>query len=1055
MKNDFIFRGSAAELDPELSDLLAREDERQASTIILVASESQAPDAVNDALASSFGNIYAEGYPREESRRQTQEEILDIEAELAHYRRYGDPRYYKGVEYADVLEALARRRAAELFAANGVSPDDLYINVQPLSGAPANNAVYTGLLQPGDTIMGLNLNDGGHLTHGSRANRSGKVYNAVPYFVDEETELLDYDAIEAIALEAKPQIIVAGYSAYPMVIDWQRFREIADKVGAYFLADIAHISGLVAAGVHPSPIGIADVVSTTTHKSLCGPRGAMLMTHRADLAKKIDRAVFPGEQGGPHLNTIAALAVALRLANTDQFRDLQHRIVANAQRLAQQLEQHGLRIVAGSSENHLLLVDTKSVSANGVHLSGDMAARILDLAGIVTNRNTIPGDKGAFNPTGIRIGTVWISQLGFGEAEVDKLAEAIGTVLNGCTPFTYTGLGGKELLRAKVDYTALQRGRQLVRDLRGLGDPTPVGNAISVRGDQAAAFLDLALTSDAAALAEGESQPAHLLGPDFDIATHVVRLEANRYALHFTDGMTARRAADWLAALSTGFVELGDVYARLPGSVVVETAPVGLADMADMLGRTFTWVGDLAARAGREALAIDADDEAAFADSKPHYVGIEQRPAAGDPLPSFTWEEPVDPPLLTTALHETHVALGARMVPFGGYDMPVWYTSVSEEHAAVRETAGLFDVSHMGVFDVSGPHAVALLNVVTTNDVTALDVGQSHYSYFLLPDGSVVDDLMVYRIGDERYMLVVNASNNDKDWAWLNAVNEGQVMIDAERPWVRVQHPAVVRDLRDPQHGADGRVDIALQGPRSTDIMLALAGDDAAVKAAIKRLPWTGVMTAEVGGFDLIISRTGYTGERVAYELFIHPDRSVDLWNALLAAGEAFDLKPCGLAARDSTRTEAGLPLYGHELAGPFALNPADAGFGSYVKVWKPFFVGRDAFLAHEAGRDRVVVRFRMNDKGVRRPETGDPLLDRRGKVVGHVTSCAIDEEGYLLGQGVLPLAMSQPETPVLVYQLGGGQRPIQVPDSIATGSRLPSPDAATVLTRFPQRKKR
>ncbi len=1055
MKNDFIFRGSAAELDPELSDLLAREDERQASTIILVASESQAPDAVNDALASSFGNIYAEGYPREESRRQTQEEILDIEAELAHYRRYGDPRYYKGVEYADVLEALARRRAADLFAANGVSPDDLYINVQPLSGAPANNAVYTGLLQPGDTIMGLNLNDGGHLTHGSRANRSGKVYNAVPYYVDEETELLDYDAIEALALETKPQIIVAGYSAYPMIIDWQRFREIADKVGAYFLADIAHISGLVAAGVHPSPIGVADVVSTTTHKSLCGPRGAMLMTHRADLAKKIDRAVFPGEQGGPHLNTIAALAVALRLANTDQFRELQHRIVANAERLAQQLEQHGLRIVAGSCENHLLLVDTKSVSANGVHLSGDMAARILDLAGIVTNRNTIPGDKGAFNPTGIRIGTVWISQLGFGEAEVDKLAEAIGTVLNGCTPFTLTGLGGKELLRAKVDYAALQRGRQLVRELRGLGDPAPVGNAISVRGDQTVAFLDLALTSDVAALAEGDSQPAHLLGPDIDSATRVVRLDGDRYVLHFTDGVTARRAADWLAALSTGFVELGDVYARLPGPVVVETAPLGLGDVADTLGRSFTWVADLAARVGREAPTIDAADEAAFAAGKPYFVGVAQRPAAGDPLPSFTWEEPADPPLLTTALHETHVALGARMVPFGGYDMPVWYTSVSEEHAAVRETAGLFDVSHMGVFDVSGPHAVALLNVVTTNDVTALDVGQSHYSYFLLPDGSVVDDLMVYRIGDERYMLVVNASNNDKDWAWLNAVNEGRVMIDAERPSARIQHPAVVRDLRDPQHGADGRVDIALQGPRSTDIMLALAGDDAALKAAIKRLPWTGVMMAEVGGFDLIISRTGYTGERVAYELFIHPDRSVDLWNALLAAGEAFDLKPCGLAARDSTRTEAGLPLYGHELAGPFALNPADAGFGSYVKVWKPFFVGRDAFLAHEVGRDRVVVRFRMNDKGVRRPETGDPLLDRRGKVVGHVTSCAIDEEGYLLGQGVLPLSLSEPETPLLVYQLGGGQRSIKVPDSIATGSRLPSPDAATVLTRFPGRKKR
>ncbi len=307
MTDDFIFHGSLSDLDPELLRVLRREDERQASTIILIASESEAPEAVTEALTSSLGNIYAEGYPREESRRQTQEAILDLDMELAYYRRYSDPRYYKGVEYADVVEALTRRRAAELFAANGVSPDRLYVNVQPLSGAPANSAVYTALLQPGDTIMGLNLNDGGHLSHGSTVNRSGKVYKSVPYFVNPETELLDYDAIERLALETRPKIIVAGYSAYPMIVNWTRFREIADACGAYLLADIAHISGLVAAGVHPSPIGIADVVSTTTHKSLCGPRGAMLMTHRADLAKKLDRAVFPGEQGGPHLNTIAAL----------------------------------------------------------------------------------------------------------------------------------------------------------------------------------------------------------------------------------------------------------------------------------------------------------------------------------------------------------------------------------------------------------------------------------------------------------------------------------------------------------------------------------------------------------------------------------------------------------------------------------------------------------------------------------------------------------------------------------------------------------------------------
>ena len=1047
MSDDFIFRGSMVEVDEAVKEIIDREDARQASTIILIASESEAPEAVAEALSSTFGNIYAEGYPREESRRQTEAEITDIDMELAHYRRYSDPRYYKGVENADIIEALARRRAAELFAANGISADNLYVNVQPLSGAPANSAVYTALLQPGDTILGLNLNDGGHLTHGSPVNRSGKVYKGVPYFVDTETEELDYDAIERTALEVKPQIIVAGYSAYPKIIDWKRFREIADMVGAYLLADIAHISGLVAAGVHPSPIGIADVVSTTTHKSLCGPRGAMLMTHRRDLARKLDRAVFPGEQGGPHINTIAALAVALKLAKTEQFRALQQRIVDNADRLAQQLQQHGIRVVGGGCENHLLLIDTKSVTHDGVHLTGDMGSRILDVAGIVVNRNTIPGDKGALSPTGIRMGTVWISQLGFGPEEIDLLAEAIAGVLKGSRPYVHSGTGGKRELRARVDYRALKRGREIVRRLRNVPEP-PAGMVVAVRGDDAPTFLNDALTSDVAVLGDGDSQPSHLFGPDIDFDATLQRIDANHFALHFDNNAAAAEAAEWLQALSDGYAQFDDVYARLPGPIVAQVIPADLGDV----------VGSALSRAAEAVGALRRDDtaapEAAFADSKPYFIGHERRSNAGNPLPPFRWEEPVDPPLLTTNLHETHKALGARMVPFAGYDMPVWYTSVSEEHAAVRETAGLFDVTHMGVLDARGPHALEFLNVVTGNDVAALTVGESQYSQFLLPDGSVVDDLMVYRVEDEVYLVVVNASNNDKDWAWLNAVNEGRVLIDSERPGAHIQHPADLRDLRDPQHGADARVDIALQGPRAADILIALSGDDPVFAKRLKGMRWAGVMRGNPGGFDLIISRTGYTGERVAYELFVHPDRAVELWNALMAAGEPLGMKPCGLAARDSTRTEAGLPLYGHEMAGAHDLNPADAGFGSFVKLWKPFFIGRRAFVDHEESRDRVVVRFRMNEKGVRRPETGDPVLDRRGKVVGHVTSCAIDAEGYLLGQAILPLSMSEPGTPLGVYQLGGGTRPIKAVDRTDVGSRLPMPDSAVVLTRFPERKK-
>ncbi|MCA9940520.1 MAG: glycine cleavage system aminomethyltransferase GcvT [Anaerolineales bacterium] len=1056
MPTDFLFQGGIADLDPALTELVQREAQRQRDTVILIPSESIAPPAVLDALVTPFANIYAEGYPREESRRQTEAEILDYDMEMALYRRQGDPRYYKGVEYADLLEALARRRAAELFAANGVGADNLYVNVQPLSGGPANSAIYTALLQPGETIMGLNLNDGGHLSHGSKVNRSGQVYNSVPYFVDKDTELLDYDAIEAQVLAVKPKIIVAGYSAYPAIVDWQRFRAIADKVGAYLSADISHISGLVVAGVHPSPVGVADVVMTTTHKSLCGPRGAMIITHRADLAKKLDRAVFPGEQGGPHLNTIAALAVALRLAGTEQFRQLQQRIARNARRLSEQLEARGLRLVGGVSENHLLMIDAKSIDRDGAYLSGDMAARILDIAGIVTNRNTIPSDTSAFSATGVRLGTVWISQLGYGDAEIDKLAEAIATALHGCVPFTYSGPGGKTLRRAKIEYAALQRARELVRELTQ-GDAAATGSGsfiaealqtaadlvhdlkdvvsgeaaldtVEVRGEDAVAFLNLALASNVAALADGESQASRWYAPTGDVAATVHRQTVSHFFVRFADADTAEMAATYFRDLSDGFVQFGDVYAKLPGPVAVKRV-MAMKQMP--------------------APNPHAD---AVAGSKPYFVGCEA--LAGDAaLPPFTWREPEDAPLRTTSLHQTHRDMGARMVPFGGWDMPVWYTSVSEEHAAVRQTAGLFDVSHMGVLEASGPYAAEFLNMVTTNDINTLSVGQSHYTYLLFPDGSVVDDLLVYRRGPQKYMLVVNASNNDKDWAWLTAVNEGRVMLDPKRPWVKVQRPCVLRDLRDPRWGDECRVDIALQGPRSMDILLALV-DDRELAARVKKLPWAGLMEGRVGGFDIVISRTGYTGERVAYELFVHPDMAPAFWQALLAAGELFGIKPCGLAARDSTRTEAGLPLYGHELAGPLGLNPGDAGFASYVKLWKPFFIGREAFIAHEQARERVVARFRMNDKAVRRPELGDPVLDRRGKVVGTVTSCAIDVDGYLLGQAVLPLALTQADTPLSIYQLGGGERGLQIPKSMKLGARLPRPDDVTVLTRFPSRKK-
>ncbi|MGH2538485.1 MAG: glycine cleavage system aminomethyltransferase GcvT [Candidatus Promineifilaceae bacterium] len=1026
MPADHIFSGSARELDPELCHLLAAEDRRQAEKIILIASESLAPDVVRELMGSRFANVYAEGYPRPEGRQLSQEAILDLDLELAHYRRYSDPRYYKGVELADVLEALARRRAAELFSANGVPADDLFVNVQPLSGSPANAAVYHALLDHGDTLMGLDLNHGGHLTHGSKVSRSGKAYTAVPYQVDLETERLDYEAIEAQAMESAPKLIICGYTAYPFVVDWERFRQIADRCGAYLMADIAHISGMVVAGVHPSPIGIADVVTTTTHKSLCGPRGAIILTHRPDLAAKLDRAVFPGEQGGPHLNTIAAMAAAFRLAHSEQFRELMQRVVENAALLAAGLEARGLRIVGGGTENHLLLLDTKGVSRHGVPLSGDMAARILDVAGIVTNRNTIPGDKSAFAASGVRIGTVWISQLGYGKREIELLAEAIATVLQGCTPFSYPASGGKEQLRAKVDPAALRHGRDLVRQLTDNEPFLPPGDSVEIRGPEAAQFLNGALTSDVLGLEVGATQATQILGHQLDAAGTLERTAADRFLLRPEEGRLVAPITNWLRDLSDGYVLFGDPEAKLQGPVAV--APV---------------------HSGPGARAVAGDPVAA---AKPYFVGHELFAAVAEPLPAFEWQEPAGGELRRTQLYETHLQMGARMAPFGGWEMPLWYTSVSAEHMAVRQSAGLFDVTHMGVLEASGPHALDFLNLVTTNDVSTLAVGLSHYTYLLLPDGSVLDDLLVYRRGSEQFMLVVNAANNAKAWAWLKAVNQGQVLIDLRRPWARSLHPAGLKDLRDPKWGDACRADVALQGPRSTDILLALVTDPQ-LAGLIKALTWAGLCEGRVAGLETLISRTGYTGERVAFELFVRPDQTPELWAALMAAGEPFGLKACGLAARDSTRTEAGLPLYGHELAGPLGLNPAEAGFASFVKLWKPFFTGREAYISQERARSRSVVRFRMNEKGVRRPELGDPVLDRRGKVVGAVTSCALDGDGFLAGQAVVPAEMAQSGTAILIYQMGGGQRPIRFPANVEPGGRLPVPDGATILTRFPERK--
>ena len=380
-----------AEVDPEISQAIQHEVERQDGQLELIASENFTSQAVLEATGSVFTNKYAEGYPGR--------------------------RYYGGCEFTDVVETLARDRARQLFGAE-------YANVQPHSGSQANQAAYAAVLAPGDTIMGLNLAHGGHLTHGHQLNFSGKTYKVVPYSVRKEDERIDYDEVERLAREHKPRMIITGASAYPRILDFARFRQIADAVGAIFLVDMAHISGLVAAGLHPNPCQYADIVTSTTHKTLRGPRAGLILA-REKYAKDIDKTVFPGIQGGPLVHVIAAKAVCFREAMQPEFVDYQKQVVANAQALAASLMDAGFRVVSGGTDTHLMLVDVFSKG-----LRGKEAEQALDRARITVNKNAIPFDTNPpLNPSGIRLGSPAVTTRGFREEEMREVGELIAQVL--------------------------------------------------------------------------------------------------------------------------------------------------------------------------------------------------------------------------------------------------------------------------------------------------------------------------------------------------------------------------------------------------------------------------------------------------------------------------------------------------------------------------------------------------------------------------------------------------------------------------------------------------
>lgn len=1176
--SNYFFEDDLSNVDPETEYLIKLEEERQARKIMLIASESICPKPVKEALASVYTNLYAEGYPHMRYIRDERDELLDYDRQLTFHKRYSDRRYYKGVDYVNFIESLAQKRCAELFETEKVPKDRIWVNVQPLSGAAANNAVYDAFLEPQDTVMGMALDCGGHLTHGSEANRSGKYYNIVSYTVSEKTGKLDYDEIKKLAIEHKPKMIIAGYSAYPWDIDWRKFREIADSIpeGCLLHADIAHTAGLISAGVVSNPIEYADTIAFTTHKTMCGPRGAVIITKDEERAKAVETAVFPSEQGGPHICNIAAKAVSFKIAQGDEYKTLAKKIVENAEHLGKSLEKLGLKLAYGGTNTHMVLIDLKEIQNEpGFTLSGEIVSRILDQCGLTCNKNAIFGDENPVHPSAIRLGTTWTTQRGMGKPEMEKIAELVHKVITNIQPFIYIG-GGGEIGRGKIDFDIMEEVKvevakleqSLARDEitldsgyphyyslfdlnadesvlkaqheplkavfekhRGFNIPVHYGDSdsefkvakesaalfdmwdlgiLEVSGDfdRVFPFIQQIQTKDISDLAPGMGTWAFILDknskPIGDV--HILRLTHEtegrcRYLL-VTSGESTQKIKTWLRALSDGYVIFDDedMFAKVEGPVVVrdlkevpeDEQKCALAligpNAKEILVKLITDVKSLKPSEFIEG-KIDGEDVLIIHEAHRDFVGYDiflkpsclrkiwvsilktvndfkVRPAgffarqmirkeSGLPVnydeedgPSLYKDQggyfdlkksyfigqkqilsevkqkenkkryqytPEEKPTIKSCLYEEHLKLTKKMATFAGWEMPLWYTKTSDEHMAVRNSAGLFDVSHMGILEFSGEHATRFLDYVATNYVPWLRPGQSHYSYILDPQGKVLDDVFLYRLDFEKYMMVVNAANTDKIKSWLEAVNSKEFIIDLENLENEVEESVTITDLKHESAGSDMKVDLSLQGPNSLKILCAVS-DDATQKdlARLKKLEFIFI---KIDGIDVMVSRTGYTGEEIGYELYLHPDNAPKIWNLLLEKGEPYGIKPCGLGARDSTRTEAGFPLYGNELAGEEDIDPVESGYGSFVRFHKPFFIGRKPLFERHLKPKRAVVRFNMLSKGIRAIRPGYPVYNLSGEEMGKVTSCVL-VEGIQVGMALIDSKYAKEEEHINVSLL-------------------------------------
>ncbi len=1013
-----------------------RERTRQRESLILIPSESVCIPEAADLLGSEFGNIYAEGYPQPILDPAPRRSAADTARFDTWRRRLSDRRFYKGCENADLVELLAHRYIVEVFASLSDSPPAhrIFVNVQALSGAAANTAVFEALLEPGDVLMGMKLSHGGHLTHGSPYNVSGKRYRAVSYGVDPCTGKLDYDQVRAMAREHRPKIIVGGSSAYPWDIDWRQLRLAADEAGAFLLADIAHLAGMVAGGVLNNPLPWSDVVTFTTHKTLCGPRGAVILSKSPAVAAKIDAAVFPGIQGGPHMNAVAAIGRLFEVivACHEDFSQFQRTIIDNTAALADELVQRGFTLAYGGTNTHMLLIDLKPFPTPGdpdVPVDGEIASRLLELVGVVVNKNTLPGDEAAGDSSGIRFGMPWATQRGISRSQIAALADIVHLVLGSVHTTRVWVPGNQRRCRGRIDFDVLQRALAMSRELvAGLDDapahptelPLNVETArhacLIIRGDKARSGLQQILTCNVANL-EPASPP--MLGLMLDHQGTIVNKVCvfalpdeegeQRYALLF-DAHDVRRMMIWLEGLSDGYLlfDPSDLQAKIDGPMVVEDASG--SDLANLLEESaaplLATLPDCTGRSLRVADLHLPASSPVIDTGKVYFIGQNALLREAATSPAISWlarpaspprrryeYQPAPLPIRKTVLNDLHRKLGGKMVEFAGWEMPVQYPSgIFAEHRAVRTAAGLFDVSHMGVFEIRGRHAGSFLEAVLAGCVSRLACGMAGYNYLLYPNGVAADDVYLYHLEPQRYLLVVNAANAERDWDWLSAVNSGQVILDESLPGgelKKIDGSVEVRNLR--QAGNDSLIDLAIQGPRSVAALSRFVSPQEVRDLALMEM--NQLARVRLMGTDAILARTGYTGELCGFEMFVHPDKAVEVCSAIFDAGREMGVIPCGLGARDSTRTEAGLPLFGHELEGEHQGTLTECGYGFVPRFHVPFFIGRQRYMQRVASSRRKMARLAGN--GRKSLRSGHLILNDRRQAAGIVTSFAYLNEKF------------------------------------------------------------